>query len=74
MLYSLLLILATHVTAKECYAVTMQGGGACGSYEAGVVMGMYNAAQNKDEYRYDVVSGVSAGSINAALMSIWAPG
>jgi len=36
--------------------------------------GMIDAAQNKSEYAYDVVCGVSAGSINTAGVALFAPG
>ena len=50
----------------------MSGGGSNGAWEAGVVYGLIHYG-NPDDYHYDVVSGVSAGSINTSLMSVWAP-
>jgi len=47
----------------------MAGGGTRGAYEAGVLHGLYNSAANKSEYAYDVVTGVSAGSLNLAGMA-----
>ena len=52
----------------------MAGGGTRGAYEAGVVWGLVNNAANKSEYAYDVLTGVSAGSINGGAMAIFAPG
>ena len=42
----------------------MSGGGSKGSYEAGVLYGLVNNDPDKTKYAYDVVTGVSAGSIN----------
>lgn len=50
----------------------MSGGGVKGAYEAGVLYGMYHAEQtDKTKFAYDVVSGVSAGSINAGALSMF---
>ena len=68
---------STEINNKHCYAVSMQGGGTCGSYEVGVVQGMFTEAQKlniSDQYRYDVVSGVSAGAIVSMMMSAYATG
>jgi len=48
----------------------MSGGGNKGSYEAGVVYGLTHLLPASD-VTYDVVSGVSAGAMNAAGISIW---
>jgi len=52
----------------------MSGGGSKGSYEAGVLYGMIMNDPDKSKYAYDVVTGVSAGSINAFGMSLFQPG
>ena len=57
---------------KTCKALVMSGGGSNGAWEAGVVWGLAHYG-NPVDYEYDVVAGVSAGSINTSLMSIWAP-
>lgn len=57
---------------QTCTALVMSGGGSNGAWEAGVVWGLAHYG-NPADYAYDVVSGVSAGSINTSLMSIWAP-
>ena len=59
---------------KGCNALALSGGGALGSYEAGVMWGMYFNAKDKSDYAYDVVTGVSAGAINSAGISTFAPG
>lgn len=52
----------------------MSGGGAKGSYEAGALWGLYFTDTDKTKYQYDVVTGVSAGAINTAAVSLFAPG
>lgn len=53
----------------------MSGGGAKGAYEAGGLHGLYFADDTapKDKFAYDVVTGVSAGAINTACASVFAP-
>jgi NTE family protein len=48
----------------ECVALTLQGGGALGAYQAGV----YQALAEADLHP-DWVAGISIGSINAAIMA-----
>ena len=57
---------------RTCTALVMSGGGSNGAWEAGVVWGLAHYGDSSD-YEYDVVSGVSAGSMNTASMSVWAP-
>ena len=73
-LISASVIAAAHAqeNKRTCTALVMSGGGSNGAWEAGVVWGLAHYG-NPDDYHYDVVSGVSAGSINTSLMSIWAP-
>lgn len=52
----------------------MSGGGSKGSYEAGVLYGIINNDPDKTKYAYDVVTGVSAGSINTVAVALFAPG
>lgn len=58
----------------HCYALVLGGGGARGAYEAGVLYGLLHNTNDTSKYAYDVVSGVSAGSINGAALSIFEPG
>ena len=53
----------------------MSGGGSKGSYEAGALYGLYHTDKeaDADKYAYDVVTGVSAGSINTACSVVFAP-
>ena len=57
---------------KVCRALVMSGGANRGAYEAGVIHGLSNLLNGSDA-NYDVVTGVSAGSLNTAAMSMWAP-
>ena len=61
-------------STKSCKALAMSGGGSKGSYEAGVLYGLVNNDPDKTNYAYDVVTGVSAGSINTVAVSLFAPG
>ena len=58
---------------KTCNALVMSGGGSNGAWEAGVIWGLVHYG-NADDYRWDLVSGVSAGSINSIGIGVWAPG
>ena len=49
---------------KKCTAVALSGGGSNGAWEMGVLWGFLHYG-NPDDFRYDVVTGISAGSINA---------
>ena len=51
----------------------MSGGGSNGAWESGVLWGLVNYGIPKD-YKYDVVSGVSIGSINASGLAVFAIG
>jgi predicted acylesterase/phospholipase RssA len=57
---------ASHFKAKPeekyCYALALSGGGSHGCYETGVIWGLLHYG-DPDNYRWDVISGVSAGSI-----------
>jgi predicted acylesterase/phospholipase RssA len=48
----------------------LSGGGSYGCYETGVVWGLLHYG-NPDDYRWDVFTGISAGSINAGMMAVW---
>ena len=52
---------------KKCTAVALSGGGSHGAYEAGVLQSLIQS--NPKDFEYDVVTGVSAGSINALAVS-----
>jgi predicted acylesterase/phospholipase RssA len=67
-------VLVSTVSAqnKICRALVMSGGANRGAYEAGVIHGLSHLLNGTDAY-YDVVTGVSAGSLNTAAVSMWAP-
>ena len=52
----------------HCRALVLSGGGSNGAWEAGVLWGFLNYG-NPEDFEYDVVSGISAGSINAVAMA-----
>jgi len=58
----------------KCRAIALQGGGDRGAYEAGVLYGLVMNAPNPIDFQYDVVTGVSAGSINALGVMIYEKG
>lgn len=54
----------------KCRALALRGGGTKGAYEAGFLKAMLNY-EDPIEYSYDVVSGVSVGSMNGAMYSVY---
>jgi len=64
----------TKPNTTKCMALAMSGGGTLGAYEAGALWGMYYGLADKKEMEYDVVTGVSAGSINLGLVSVYPKG
>jgi len=48
----------------------MSGGGSNGAWESGVLWGLLNFG-NPEDYMYDVVAGVSIGSINASGLAVF---
>ena len=75
---ALSLLLGTAVAKEEaqdhCYNLAMSGGGTRGAYEVGVLWGMWYGSENKEQFEYDVVSGVSAGSLNGAAFGLFEKG
>ena len=72
---TLTMLLSSTAYAKQdiCHALALSGGGNKGAYEAGVVYQLAHSLP-ADEVTWDVVSGVSAGALNAAGISIFAVG
>lgn len=67
-------LMAGTTHAKDtCRAIVFSGGGNNGAWEVGVLYGML-ANGNAADFEFDVVTGVSAGSINAGGMAGWAVG
>jgi len=59
--------------APSCTALVMSGGGSNGAWESGALWGLVNYGRAED-YKYDVVSGVSIGSINASGLAVFGIG
>jgi predicted acylesterase/phospholipase RssA len=57
--------------ADVCRALAMSGGGSKGAFEAGALYGLYHAKDAGQDFDYDVITGVSAGSINTGAMSVF---
>jgi predicted acylesterase/phospholipase RssA len=60
----------TQAREKECKALILSGGANNGAWEAGVIWGLLHNGDPKD-YEWDVISGISAGSLNTAALSPW---
>ena len=56
-----------------CRALVLSGGATWGSWEAGILWGLANGSSNPEDFHYDVVTGISAGAINAAGLAPFAP-
>lgn len=69
----LLLLLATLVAGDKCRSLVLEGGGAFGAYQAGGIIGLIDGLPI-EETAYDVITGVSAGSLNAAAFIQYAKG
>lgn len=67
----ILLILLSYVCARErtsttCNILALSGGGAHGSFEIGVIDNL-----NRMGYNWDIITGVSVGSINVGMLSMY---
>jgi hypothetical protein len=60
-------------SSKKCRALVLEGGGDLGSYEAGVIKGFIDNLP-AEEVQYDVITGISVGSVNAGGMGQFAKG
>ena len=65
-MWSLLIVSLTllSVSGQKCRVLVMAGGGSAGSYEAGALQGLTSLLQS-DDIGYDVLTGISIGSINS---------
>ena len=67
-------ILKFHLSeAKVCRALALRGGGVKGAYEVGVLKA-FSEHLNPEDIHYDVVSGVSIGSMNGAIFALFEKG
>ena len=55
-------------SADKCYGLVLQGGGDRGAYQAGALQEIVQSS-DPSEVMYDVVTGVSIGSINGGLFA-----
>ncbi|HEX2913308.1 MAG TPA: patatin-like phospholipase family protein [Chloroflexia bacterium] len=56
--------------AQILTALVLQGAGALGAYECGVIKELYRSRKKGDqEFRPDVITGISSGAINAAILA-----
>ena len=56
--------------ADHCVGLVLSGGGARGAYQAGVLRALYELSIEMDKPDlFRIVSGVSAGAINAAFLA-----
>lgn len=65
-----LVVLFERSCAKVCRALVLGGGGSNGAWESGVLWGLTHYG-DPDDYQYDVVTGVSVGSINTISLAGW---
>jgi predicted patatin/cPLA2 family phospholipase len=69
----ILLILVNFNNSKDsqkCYVLALEGGGDKGAYQAGVIKGLVNSVPN-GETKWNVITGISVGSLNGAGLSIF---
>ena len=59
--------------SDKCYVLALEGGGTHGAYEAGVLYSITNNLP-ADEVRWNVISGISTGSLNAGQCAQFAYG
>jgi len=59
---------------KTCKALVLQGGGDKGAYEVGVLYGFIKNAKDPKDFEYDVISGISIGSVNGMGLAQFAKG
>lgn len=66
-------VAATEKGGKKCRALVLEGGGDMGSYQVGVLKAFVDNLP-KEDLMYDVITGVSVGSINAMAIALHAIG
>ena len=71
-LLTILLISVQADKKKECRALALEGGGSKGAFQVGAFNAM--AELVPDEIDWQIVTGVSVGALNAAAVSLFAPG
>ena len=56
--------------SDRCYALALSGGGTNAVWESGVFWGLVHYG-DPDDFKYDVVTGISGGSINTGMISLF---
>ena len=56
------------ISVRACNILSLSGGGSHGSFQAGVLNKLHN--ENK---RWDIITGISAGSINGMMLGMFSP-
>ena len=69
----LIYLLSNSVSGEVCRALSLSGGGSRGCYEAGALWALVNNLP-ENEVNWDVISGISAGSLNTSGMSMFPKG
>lgn len=64
------LLFTNFVNAQTCRVLAQEGGASFGSYESGAFQGLVNLLP-PEEVQYNVAVGISAGSLNSLLLSIF---
>jgi len=67
LLISIIIAGIPFVSSQSCYALAIEGGGDLGAYEAGVIQGLIQNLPG-NEVEWDIIAGISVGSILAAGM------
>ena len=70
---SLANFITSKLTSDKCRILTLEAGGDKGAYQAGVIKSFIENLPNSD-IQWDVISGVSAGSLNGLGMAIFPKG
>jgi predicted acylesterase/phospholipase RssA len=71
---SILLFIPTiSVDSSKCRVLVLEGGGDRGAYHAGAFRQFVNALP-AEEVAYDVITGISAGGLNAGALSLFKQG
>ena len=73
LLIALLQVGTSEQKQQVCHALALSGGANKGAYEAGVLHGLAHKLDNT-EIAWDVVTGVSAGSVNTAGIGMFPVG
>lgn len=64
---------AEKIDDGKCRVLSLKGGGIHGAWEAGALKAVIEHMP-AEEVRYDYVSGVSIGAVNASIFATFAPG